>query len=184
LSKALQKILYLIICAASLCLFGHNLAAQDNQPRLKNNKLYETVLVDSNHQKLIINQLVSKGKPVLFIFFTDWCAPCHAAMDTLTYLKSRLESEYNLQIIPVALNTSKRGFEVVYSTAKLHHWTFNIYFDGKDDAKNSYRIAEVPHLMFIDKEGKIAYEKRGFDPNDFEYLELVLKAIKNKEEGR
>jgi peroxiredoxin len=151
---------------------------QDKQAiKLMKKKLYDAMIEDSLHKKIYTTKILPEGKHTILVFFGEWCPPCHKEMDTLTARMSELDKTYNTKALAVALHAGKVGDERINKIRKAHGWTQPLFFDQYDDALSTYRIQEIPHMMIIDKEGKLVYEKRGYYPGFFNEVKSVLQEI-------
>jgi thioredoxin-related protein len=96
---------------------------------------------------------------------------------TLNNHLSDLKGRYNTNTIAVALYPDKTSPEHITKTSKKNGWKLPLFFDVYDDAHTLYRIKEIPHLMVVDKEGNLVYEKRGYSPEFYTELEDALKEL-------
>lgn len=132
-----------------------------------------------------------KGKVVLLDFWAPWCSPCRAAMPHLRKIYEKSHDK-GLEIVGITTYygtyrdskkteksvSKEREFELVSEFAKSDPLPW--YVGVSDDNKNheGYHVNGIPHLVVIDKAGKIRKIEVGFNPQSNKLDALVDELLK------
>jgi thiol-disulfide isomerase/thioredoxin len=96
--------------------------------------------------------LASPGKPTVLAFWATWCAPCRAELPVLDRLAKRFEGE--ARFFAVNIEEADALGEIKQFVAE-HKITMPVALRGGSLA-DSYRVESIPHLVVLDKQGKVA----------------------------
>jgi peroxiredoxin len=143
--------------------------------KLKSNKMYNAEVNTSTQNTVLLKDLTKDGKTIIFAFFSEWCAPCQAELDSLNQILGDLKSR-NIEVIAVALNSAKNRAKIDERIAKKG-WKMTFLYDDQDDAKSVYRISTLPHTMVVSPESKIVYEADGYNPEKMNVLIQVTQEL-------
>ena len=115
-----------------------------------------------------------KGKPVVLNFWATWCYYCRLEMPDFN---EAYEKYPDVQFLMV---NATDGVQETISSAKEYinkeNYKFDIFFDTKADAVNSYYITGFPSTFFIDKDGNLITRASGM--LNMETLEKGINMIK------
>ncbi|WP_436413010.1 TlpA family protein disulfide reductase [Petrimonas sp.] len=109
-----------------------------------------------------------KGKYLLIDFWASWCGPC---LNTIPHLKE-IYSKYNakgLEILSVSIDDKEDAWKKALAKQQMPWDQVRAPNSGKEIMKD-YQFNGIPHLVLLDKEGKII--ERWISP---EKLEGLLK---------
>ena len=100
-----------------------------------------------------------KGSVVVVSFWATWCVPCKKELKILNKL---LKEKQALRAIAISVDGPETAADV-RATVKRYRWTMPIIHD-KDGSISSVHNprSSVPYIIFIDREGKVAYTQAGF----------------------
>jgi thiol-disulfide isomerase/thioredoxin len=112
-----------------------------------------------------------KGKVVLLEFWATWCPPCRASVPGLEKLHKAYKDK---GLVLLAVSMDEGGWDEVQSYVKESGITYTV-LKGTEDVAMKYRVINIPMMLVLNKEGKIAKRYLGM-AND-EDLENDIKAI-------
>ncbi|MDP3113772.1 MAG: TlpA disulfide reductase family protein [Candidatus Cloacimonadaceae bacterium] len=99
-----------------------------------------------------------KGTPILLYFWATWCTPCRTDMPLIeSWMKT-----FTMDRIKVfAVNTWENDSPKAVAYMKENRLSMPLLF-GNNDLMTAFNISGIPYICAIDKDGKIAFEERGF----------------------
>jgi thiol-disulfide isomerase/thioredoxin len=98
------------------------------------------------------------GKVVVVSFWATWCAYCLKELPILEGVQ-KLGGAAQVQVI--AVNTEER--DVFRQVARhLKAMTLKLAYDPDEVGANAYGVKGIPHLVIIDRDGKIVAVYRGY----------------------
>ena len=109
-------------------------------------------------------------KTVIQVFFATWCEPCIAELDAIRKIETMWKTR-EVEVIHVGLSQSA---EELVSFALEQQINWRIIPDKYALLSRRYGVGQLPHLFIINRDGNIAYQKRGLDPNLFDTLNAQL----------
>lgn len=116
---------------------------------------------DVEGKTLELEKLLAKG-PVLLDFWATWCKPCHAAIPELESWREAY-GERGLTIIGVSVD-GPRNYAKVRPFMKRMSIRYPIAIDEDGKLQQRYQVLGLPTAILIDREGRIASTRIGFDP--------------------
>jgi thiol-disulfide isomerase/thioredoxin len=100
-----------------------------------------------------------KGKVVLLDFFATWCPPCRKELPVIQKIFNGLK---NKDFALLAVNSmEKQG--TVNTFINEQQYTFPVALDGEGKTGDAYGVKAYPTLVLIDRYGKIADIRVGFE---------------------
>lgn len=86
------------------------------------------------------------------------------------------EADFNYMTVSV---DDARATAMVKTYAKSQGWTFPTYVDPNSDLKRSLNFQNVPFVIIVDKNGKIAFQHTGYEEGgENELFEKVKELVK------
>jgi cytochrome c biogenesis protein CcmG/thiol:disulfide interchange protein DsbE len=114
-----------------------------------------------------------RGRVVLLDFWATWCGPCRQAMPTMQALHEEFFDE-GLTVVGISLFEQEGGDPAGY----FEKMSFNYLGLCKGEAAGeAYGVSGIPHLVVIDREGRVAYQKVGFGPGEKEALKSLVARL-------
>jgi len=120
-----------------------------------------------------VNSKKLKGKMVLLDFWASWCSPCWQIMPIVDKIRSDYASE-TLQVYGVNVwENPKLDIQEYLKKKKLNN--YDILLDSDASVAKRFKIASLPLVVLIDKDGTILYINKGMD----QHMEKNVRAILN-----
>lgn len=139
----------------AICLFALPTAAADKL--MGGDVPPDFVGVDPEGNEVRISD--SRGKVVALVFWASWCGRCRAELPLLEKLQVGVGRE-QLHVIGVNFKESTRDYRRLRRALK---YTMTMTHDPDGVIGEAYQVKGIPHLVLIDRSGKIAYINIGFD---------------------
>lgn len=110
------------------------------------------------------------GKPVMVLFFAEWCPFCNKAAPFLEKMYGTYKKQ-SLQLIGIDVENDKNSANVF---AGNHGLTFPVAYNGGEVARR-YKTQGVPYIFLLTKEHTVYKFWPGYDES---FDKEILKAIK------
>jgi len=128
-----------------------------------------------------------KGKVVILDFMAHWCGPCKAALPGLRDLYATYHAK-GLEVVSVTsfygYYGAKQGvkpddeFELMKGFVKQQGMTWPVVFDAMQATHANYHVGGIPHLVVIDRAGKMQNITVGYTKeSEAEVAALVKKLV-------
>lgn len=93
----------------------------------------------------------SRGKPVLLIFSTTWCAYCRSELPHFREIYERHRSD-GLEVVQIFIQESSRKVSTFASQNQL---PYRVLLDEKGAVSETYGIRGVPFMILLDRDGRV-----------------------------
>ncbi len=114
------------------------------------------------------------GTPVIVTFWASWCAPCLQEMPLLEALQRKLGRE-RIEVVAVNWGEDDQRYRQILD--QLSQVQMTLTHDRGKLIGRTYEVGDIPQLYLIDREGRIAYQSRGYSPENAQGLLDVLNGI-------
>jgi len=109
-----------------------------------------------------------KGKVVLIDFWATWCRPCIVSLPKVKQAYEKFHAD-GFEIIGISCDENREALETFVSRNDM---PWPQYFDGKRQDENRFTrefgIIGVPHMLLIDRNGRLRFDNVSADAADFE----------------
>ncbi|MDR6784377.1 TlpA family protein disulfide reductase [Pedobacter africanus] len=124
----------------------------------------------------IFDNMMSKfaGKVVLVDFWATWCGPCLGGISRIKPLKEEMKDS-NIAFVYITNETSPLPtYQNMVPTIKGQHYRLNN--DEWGYLADKFKISGIPHMVLVNKEGKVVNPRLGFMENH-ELKQLMEKHL-------
>ena len=113
------------------------------------------VLLDKRGKEVRLSSFRGK-KEVLLDFWASWCGPCRKEMKSLRELYKELEGQ-GVRFVSISLDDSEERWKKACEEEQIP-WLSALAEGGweKSTIRKALGIESIPHIIVVDKEGKIA----------------------------
>lgn len=116
-----------------------------------------------------------RGQVVMINFWASWCGPCRKEMPVLEKLYKKYKS---LGFVILGVNVDDKKSQAEYLLKQIPI-SFPILFDSNKKISEIYNVTAMPSSFFIDRDGKLRSEHKGYLPAyDMLYESEIKKLIR------
>ena len=114
-----------------------------------------------------LSEYLEKG-PVMLVYFTTWCPYCKKAIPTLKQVYREYGSK-GLQLVAINAGLAD-SLENAKRYALQHRLPYAVLYDADGNTANHYGVRTVPHILYIQKDGRITHTSRHVSKQAIENL--------------
>lgn len=94
-----------------------------------------------------------KGKYLLIDFWASWCGPCRKAIPHLKEAYAKYKAQ-GFEILSVSIDRKETDWKKALNEEKMP-WSQTCAPNSGKDIMSTYQFSGIPHLVLLDKDGKI-----------------------------
>lgn len=114
-----------------------------------------------------------KGEVVYLDFWASWCGPCRKSFPWMNAMHNKYKAQ-GLRIITINLDKNRKDAQKFLDRYPAE---FIVTYDPKGKSAEKYQVMGMPSSYFIDREGEIKIQHKGFRDKDREKLEETIKLL-------
>jgi cytochrome c biogenesis protein CcmG/thiol:disulfide interchange protein DsbE len=143
--------------------------------------LYISVLSGQNIENFTLSDLTNKQVQLyanlgsdftILDFWATWCLPCKKAMKDLNKLYKTVDPA-SIQII--GINTdSPQTRSKVRPYVRINKIQYPVLYDNQKAMMRNLNITRIPHIIILDKSGKVLFSKSGYGKSDLQKIESII----------
>ena len=172
----MNKIICFLLCCFSVII------AEENEVKSAPTFFARTL----ENKNFYLSDELKKEKPIVLSFFATWCAPCRVEMPVLDSISTEFPdiSFYLINVSGLEQGGVKFKEDPVKVKAMVEYLKVDIpvIMDKYGLTAEKYGALNLPTLVVIDQDGKIAYEHTGYKRGDELELIKILKGFISVEE--
>lgn len=119
-----------------------------------------------------LSDYAGKDKYVLVDFWASWCPPCREEMPKLVDLYSKYKNK-GLEIVGISLDKDNEAWKNGITKLKITWPQISDLKHWDSDLSGAYGVNGIPHLLLIDKDGKIIERGLGAQEMGAKLAELL-----------
>ncbi len=114
-----------------------------------------------------------KGEVVYLDFWASWCGPCRKSFPWMNAMHNKYKAQ-GLRIITINLDKNRKDAQKFLDRYPAE---FIVAYDPKGKSAEKYQVMGMPSSYFIDREGEIKIQHKGFRDKDRGKLEETIKLL-------
>jgi peroxiredoxin len=115
-----------------------------------------------------------KGKVLLVDFWATWCGPCHEAATAYQGLYARYHAQ-GLEVYGVSVDEDPKQIDAFVAAQGVQ---YPILLDPAAQVSGPrYEIDSIPVALLVDKQGRLRFTHRGFDPADMAAVTTEIEQL-------
>ena len=122
-----------------------------------------------DNKKIELSEMTDKV--VVVTFWASWCGPCLRELPVLDAIQ-KLVSTDHLQVVAVNFGEAKRNIKHIMQ--QLPESNIQFAQDPRKYSSNKYYVKGIPHMVIIDRQGKVAHIHIGYGDGTAERLSQEL----------
>ena len=107
----------------------------------------------ARHGKKTLGPENFKGKYLLIDFWASWCGPCRKAIPHLKEAYAKYKAQ-GFEILSVSIDRKETDWKKALNEEKMP-WSQTCAPNSGKDIMSTYQFSGIPHLVLLDKDGKI-----------------------------
>jgi thiol-disulfide isomerase/thioredoxin len=108
-----------------------------------------------------------RGRAVLVDFWASWCGPCRKSFPWMKSMQEKYGAK-GLTIVAIDVDKDREAGDKFLSEFPS---PFVVAYDPDGKVAESFHVQAMPSSYVIDRDGKIAYAHRGFEPKKASEME-------------
>jgi len=109
---------------------------------------------DPDGNEIALSDIAGKGKYVLIDFWAAWCEPCRVANPHLVELYDKYKDK-DFEIVGVSFDMEKNDWVQAIKDDELTWTQMSDLAYWQSEGAKLYSVNLIPHMVLLDKEGKI-----------------------------
>ncbi len=127
-------------------------------------------------KKIAFNEIIKSGRVTVVSFWATWCIPCKKEIKNISTQLPAWKKDVDFDYVTISIDeTRAEGIARTYGTSQ--GWEFPYYIDPNSDLKRSLNFQNVPFILVIGKDGKIAYKHTGYEEGGEKEIFEKIKAL-------
>lgn len=121
--------------------------------------------------------LENDGNPYVISFFATWCKPCLRELKAINEFYPDWQDETGMKLIAVSIDEGQNVSRVKPLLDGLG-FEYEVLLDTNSEFKRSLGIKDVPYLIIVDGDGKIAETRSGYTEGSENHIIEKIRELK------
>lgn len=121
---------------------------------------------------IALSDYVGKGKYVLVDFWASWCPPCRKEMPKLVELYNKYKNK-DFEIVGISLDNNNESWKNGIKKLNITWPQISDLKEWDSALAEAYGVESIPHLILIDRDGKIIEDGLDADEMAARLVELM-----------
>ena len=139
-------------------------------------QLPSTQLKDLSGKPVDTATLSNDGKPFIISFWATWCKPCRRELKAIHELYPDWVEETGVKLYAVSLDKAPHVAKVK-PVVDASGWEYEVLLDPNGEFQRAMGVANVPHTVVVDGNGKIVESHGGYTEGSEEHLYELIKKL-------
>lgn len=133
-------------------------------------------------QRLIrsVNLTDYRGRVVVMTFWASWCGPCQRELPVLAAIQAQVTRD-KLEVL--AINWGEDWDRFHELKRNLRNLNLTLLSDPDKTLGNQFDVDSIPHMLIIDKDGRIAALHIGYGADEIPALVTEINVVLAKSEA-
>ncbi len=168
----------LVYWAASAAIFGQEMIYSQARQKSKIDTLFpfDIKLMQPDSTSILSSKIFKKGKPTVLAFWLTTCYPCQIELNEYSKNYENWKKEADFDLIAVSTDFPKNYRNMKKRATEL---PFPVLWDSVREFREILPggLNGLPQIFIFDKNGKIAFHKKGFSTGDEAALFSKIKSL-------
>ncbi len=139
-------------------------------------QLPSTQLKDLSGKPVDTATLSNDGKPFIISFWATWCKPCRRELKAIHELYPDWVEETGVKLYAVSVDKAT-DVAKVKPVVDASGWEYEVLLDPNGEFQRAMGVANVPHTVVVDGNGKIVESHGGYTEGSEEHLYELIKKL-------
>ena len=163
------------ILVITFILLSVNVISQTAVPS-KGKKLPVVKVKDLEGKDVDVSTITNDGKPIVFMFWASWCAPCIKELNNVAELYEEWQENTGVEIYAVSIDDS-RASSKIQPFVEGKRWDYKILLDTNQELMRALGFSLPPFTALVNGAGEIVWTHNSYIEGDEYELEEKIKEI-------
>lgn len=134
-------------------------------------------LKDLKGKTVDTEKIVNPDGPIIISFFATWCKPCLRELKAIAEVYDDWQADTGVKLIAVSIDDA-RSASKVKPLVDSSGWDYEVLLDTNSDFARAMGVRMVPHMVILDKKGKVVKSHSGYTDGSEDHIKELLDKMK------